>query len=88
MAKNIKVLRITRDEFHSIVIGRKLSVIRPSAEKYKVGDALFLREYDKRFTGGIAIAEITKLVEGYMNLGTEFQILSFDLVWSKLVDDN
>ena len=80
MEKNVKVVRVKKDAFRMIELGRRNYVIRPLSEGYHSGDTIMMREYDCSFTGKGAIAEILSICAGELGLNGGYQIVSFGMV--------
>lgn len=80
MEKNVKQIRVKKDAFRMIELGRQSYVIRPLSEGYHSGDTIMMREYNCGFTGKSAIAEILSICAGEVGLDGGYQIVSFGMV--------
>ncbi|NBA21254.1 DUF3850 domain-containing protein [Enterococcus hirae] len=71
----IHELKILPEYFEAVTSGRKRFEIRKNDRDYKVGDRLYLREWNgENFTGGSYKAEVTYITDyeqkdGYVVLG-------------------
>lgn len=62
--------------FHSVACGEKRFEIRLDDRNYKVGDVLYLREWDDEYTGAFVFAKVTCITDfqqkpGYVVMSIE-----------------
>ena len=80
-------LKILPEYFLAVIEGRKKFEIRKYDRDYQLGDVLFLKEWDREYTGSAVICEITYILHGG-NDGLEkgYCILAIDVKMIGCVD--
>lgn len=74
-------VKISSEYFMSVVNQLKKSELRYNDRGYKVGDKLYMREFDgKEYSGHYVLCRITHVLKNYIGLDDDFVILSIEVI--------
>ena len=73
-------LKILPEYFLQVAIGNKTFELRKNDRDFKVGDIIFLEEWDNEYTGRVLELEITYILSNFKGLEEGYVILSVSFV--------
>ena len=73
-------LKILPEYFLQVAIGNKTFELRKNDRDFKVGDIIFLEEWDNEYTGRVLELEITYILSNFKGLEEGYVILSVSFI--------
>jgi len=73
-------LKILPEYFRQVAIGNKTFELRKNDRDFKVGDIIFLEEWDNEYTGRVLELEITYILSNFKGLEEGYVILSVSFI--------
>ena len=73
-------LKILPEYFQQVAIGNKTFELRKNDRDFKVGDIIFLEEWDNEYTGRVLELEITYILSNFKGLEEGYVILSVSFI--------